>query len=101
MVAPSNRRYGSLVDQPRDWQAELLSTLREDMSELKASTRQLAVDVVELKTTSRDLEVEVAELRHDVRRLDDRVFQLLLVQVATLVTALGSLGTSIVALMAD
>jgi hypothetical protein len=37
---------------------------------------------------------DIKELRHDVRRLDDRLFQVLLIQLATLATALGSLVTA-------
>jgi hypothetical protein len=33
----------------------------------------------------------MVEVKHDLRRLDDRIFQVLLIQPATLATALGSL----------
>jgi hypothetical protein len=53
---------------------------------LLADTRALA------KHTASDL----TELRHDVRRLDDRIFQLMLLTLATLATALASLVTTLV-----
>jgi len=53
---------------------------------LVADTRAIA------KHTAEDL----TELRHDVRRVDDRIFQLMLLTVATLATALASLVTAIV-----
>jgi hypothetical protein len=44
------------------------------------------------KHTAEDL----TEPRHDVRRLDDRIFQLMLLTLATLATALASLVTALV-----
>lgn len=57
------------------------------VAELRADVRHLATDVTELRQ----------EFRHDIRRLDGRIFQLLLAQLATLATALGAL----VATLAD
>jgi hypothetical protein len=37
-----------------------------------------------------------SEFRNDIRRLDDRIFQVLLIQLATLATALGSLVAALV-----
>jgi hypothetical protein len=51
------------------------------VAELRADVRHLATDVVESRQ----------EFRHDIRRLDARLFQLLLTQIATLATALGAL----------
>jgi hypothetical protein len=49
----------------------------------------------ELRTSLTHLASEVADLRQefrtDVRRLDDRIFQLMLLQLGTLATALASL----------
>lgn len=53
--------------------------------------------VAETRADVRHLQTDVGELRHDVRRLDARVFQLLLVQLATLAAALGSLVSGVVA----
>jgi hypothetical protein len=70
------------VEQPRDLPLDVLMGLREEMAETRATVRHLVTDV--------------AELRQDLRRLGDRIFQLLLVQLATLVTALASLATALV-----
>jgi hypothetical protein len=42
------------------------------------------------------LTTEVAEIRTDIRRLDDRIFQLMLLQFGTLATALSSLVAALV-----
>jgi hypothetical protein len=69
------------VEQPRDLPLDVLIGLREETTEVRATVRHLVTDVVEVK--------------HDLRRLGDRVFQLLLVQFATLITALASLATAL------
>jgi hypothetical protein len=74
------------VDHPRDPLLDAVIALREEMAETRATVRQLSADV--------------AEMRLDTRRLDGRIDQVFLVQIATLLTALGSLGTSVVALLA-
>jgi hypothetical protein len=51
------------------------------VAELRADVRHLAADMAELRQ----------ELRADIRRLDTRIFQLMLAQLATLATALASL----------
>jgi hypothetical protein len=56
----------------------------------------LESSVAELRANVGHLQTDVAELRTDIRRLDGRVFQLLLIQIATLATALGSLVTALV-----
>jgi hypothetical protein len=38
----------------------------------------------------------MVEVKHDLRHLDDRIFQVLLIQPATLATALGSLVAALV-----
>ncbi len=68
------------MEPERQWSLESL------VAETRADVRHLQTDVADLRR----------ELRHDVRRLDGRVFQLLLVQLATLATALGSLVTALV-----
>jgi hypothetical protein len=52
--------------------------------------------VAETRADVRHLQTDLSELRHDVRRVDGRVFELLLVQLATLAAALGSLVTALV-----
>jgi hypothetical protein len=47
--------------------------------------------VAETRADVRHLQADVGELRRDVRSLDGRVFQILMIQIATLATALGSL----------
>jgi hypothetical protein len=55
---------------------------------------------VELRTSLTHLVSEVAdmrqELRTDIRRLDDRIFQLMLLQLGTLATALASLVVAVI-----
>jgi hypothetical protein len=53
--------------------------------------------LAETRADVRHLHAGLGELRHDVRRLDGRVFQLLLVQLATLAAALGSLAGALAA----
>jgi hypothetical protein len=47
-------------------------------------------DVAELRADVRHLQTDVAEIRHDLRRLDDRFFQMMLLQFGTLGAALAS-----------
>jgi hypothetical protein len=42
------------------------------------------------------LSSDMAEVKHDIRRLDARLFQVLLIQLATLATAFGSLVAALV-----
>jgi hypothetical protein len=51
------------------------------VAELRADVRHLVADFADLRT----------EVRADIRRLDERLFQLLLAQLATLATALAAL----------
>jgi hypothetical protein len=58
--------------------------------------RELPIEVLaEVRTTVAHLTTDVADMRQefrtDIRRLDQRVFQLMLSQFATLAAALGSL----------
>jgi hypothetical protein len=69
------------VEQPRDFPLELLIGLREEMAELRTTVAHLSAESAEFRQ----------EVRADIRRLDARVFQLMLAQIATLATALGSL----------
>jgi len=62
------------VEQPRELPLEILA-------ELRTSVAHLATDVADMRQ----------EFRTDIRRLDQRVFQLMLAQFATLAAALGSL----------
>jgi hypothetical protein len=55
--------------------------------------RELGLEaiVAELRADVRHLAMDVVEARQDIRRLDARLFQVLLTQIATLATALGAL----------
>jgi hypothetical protein len=52
--------------------------------------------VADTRATAKHTAEDLTELRHDVRGLDDRVFQLMLLTMATLATALASLITALV-----
>jgi hypothetical protein len=69
------------VEQPRELPLELLIGLRENMAELRTTVAHLSAEMAEFRE----------EVRADIRRLDTRVFQLMLAQIATLGTALGAL----------
>ena len=71
------------MEQPRDVPLELVLGRREEVAELRADVRHLASDL--------------NELRHDHRRTDGRVFQMLILQVATLATLVASLVTALAA----
>jgi hypothetical protein len=75
--------------EPRSLESLLLET-RGDVRHLETGVTELRQDVRELRQ----------EVRGDIRRLDGRVDQILLVQVATLLTALGSLATVLVTALA-
>jgi hypothetical protein len=62
------------VEQPRELPLEVLA-------EVRTTVAHLATDVADMRQ----------EFRTDIRRLDQRVFQLMLAQFATLAAALGSL----------
>jgi hypothetical protein len=65
------------MEQARDVPLELVIGLREELAELRATVSHLSDGFVEIK--------------QDLRRLDDRIFQLMLLQLGTLATALASL----------
>jgi hypothetical protein len=53
-------------------------------------------EVAQLRFGVAHLSSDMREVKQDLRRLDDRIFQVILIQLATLVTALGSLVTALV-----
>ena len=65
------------VEQERDWSLEVV--------------------LAELRSDSRHIQQDIAQLRSDVRRLDDRMFQLMITQGATLAAVLGTILAKIVA----
>jgi hypothetical protein len=60
----------------------------------------LRSEAVELRATVSYLAEQIADMKHefrgDIRRLDDRVFQLMLVTLATLATTIASLVANVV-----
>ena len=48
-----------------------------------------------MRATIGHIQADVAEVKHDLRRLDDRLFQLMLLQLGTLATALAALVTAV------
>jgi hypothetical protein len=68
------------VGRERDWGLEAV------VAELRADVRHLTSDVAELRQ----------EFRQDIRRFDGRLFQMLILQVATLATLFASLVTALV-----
>jgi hypothetical protein len=69
-----------IVEQDHAWSLEAV------VADTRAAVMHLAQDTSELRS----------EFRSDIRRLDDRIFQVLLIQLATLATALGSLVAALV-----
>ena len=51
----------------------------------------LREETAEFRATVVHLSSDMAEVKQDLRRLDDRLFQLMLLQLGTLATALASL----------
>jgi hypothetical protein len=51
----------------------------------------LREETAEFRATVGHLSSDIAEVKQDLRRLDDRLFQLMLLQLGTLATALASL----------
>jgi hypothetical protein len=69
------------VERPRD-PFDLVIGLREDFAEMRATIGHIQGDI--------------AELKQDFRRLDDRLFQMVLLQLGTLATALAAIVTAVV-----
>jgi hypothetical protein len=59
--------------------------LRPEEVELRTSLGHVATELTDLRQ----------EVRIDIRRLDDKIFQLMLLQLATLATALASLVAAV------
>ena len=71
------------MERPRD-PFELILALRDEVADLRAT-------VGELRATVTHLTSDMAEVKQDIRRLDDRFFQMTLLQLGTLATALAAL----------
>ena len=52
--------------------------------------------VADTRAVVMHLSSDMVEVKHDIRRLDHRIFPMLVMQVATLATALGSLVAALV-----
>ena len=68
------------MERPRDLY-DLVFALREESAEVKTTVAHLVTDM--------------SEVKQDIRRLDDRVFQLMLVMLATLATSIASVVANI------
>jgi hypothetical protein len=53
--------------------------------------RDVFEEIVALRVSVAHLQNDTTEVKQNIRRVDDRIFQLLLLQVGTLATALASL----------
>ena len=73
------------MERPRD-PFDLVVGLREEMAGLRTSVAQLAAVTADMRQ----------EFRTDIRRLDDRLFQLMLLQLGTLATALSALVAAVI-----
>jgi hypothetical protein len=69
------------VERPRD-PFDLVIGLREDFAEMRATIGHIQGDI--------------AELKQEFRRLDDRLFQMVLLQLGTLATAVAAIVTAVV-----
>jgi hypothetical protein len=54
-------------------------------------------EIVSVRVSVAHLQTDMTEAKQDIRRLDDRVFKLVLLQLATLAAALASVAASVVA----
>jgi uncharacterized protein involved in exopolysaccharide biosynthesis len=98
-MASEEQRPQELVVEVREGLVELRTRVGHVESEVAALRADLRAEVggvrgefrTELAELRSEVRAELAELRQDIRRLDTRVFQLLLAQLATLATAMGAL----------
>ena len=74
------------MEQPHEVPLELVVGLREDVAEVRTTVGHLASDVADMRQA----------FRTDIHRLDERVFQLMLAQFATLAAALGAIVAALV-----
>ncbi len=55
----------------------------------------LREDVTQLQTTVGHVQANIADLKQDIRRLDDRMFQLMLMQLGTMAASLGAIVAAV------
>jgi len=76
------------VERPRD-PFELVMSLRDEVAELRTA-------FAEVRTTVAHLSSDMAEVKQDIRRLDDRLFQLMLLQLGTIASVIALLVSNLV-----
>ena len=59
--------------------------------------REVFEEIVALRVSVEHLHSDMADVKHDIRRLDDRVFQVTLLQLGTLAATLASIAASVLA----
>ncbi|HKC22416.1 MAG TPA: hypothetical protein VKB64_07895 [Gaiellaceae bacterium] len=59
--------------------------------------RDVFEEIVALRVSVEHLHSDMADVKHDIRRLDDRVFQVTLLQLGTLAATLASIAASVLA----
>jgi hypothetical protein len=59
--------------------------------------RDVSEEIAALRTSVAHLHGDMADVKHDIRRLDDRVFQVVLLQLGTLAATLASIAASVLA----
>ena len=59
--------------------------------------REVFEEIVALRVSVEHLHSDMADVKHDIWRLDDRVFQVTLLQLGTLAATLASIAASVLA----
>ena len=59
--------------------------------------RDMFEEIVALRVSIAHLQNDVSDVKTDIRRLDDRVFQIALLQLGTLAATLASIAASVLA----
>jgi hypothetical protein len=54
-------------------------------------------EILALRVSVEHLHTDMADVKHDIRRLDDRVFQVTLLQLGTLAAVLTSVAATVLA----
>jgi hypothetical protein len=61
--------------------------------------RDVFEEIAALRVSVAHVSTDMAEVRHDIRRVDDRVFQVVLLQLGTLAATLTSIVASVLAIL--
>jgi hypothetical protein len=59
--------------------------------------RDVFEEIAALRVSVAHLSTDTADVKHDIRRLDDRLFQVVLIQLGTLAATLASIVASVLA----